>query len=100
MCGRCLYEADRADRCGCTPFMDAVQCGHTAVARLLLQQHKVQKQPFPWVSDQGAPPVRGQFTVGEEEADVLVRGPCEGPVWGVRGAIRRRRAQHAAGVQE
>ncbi|XP_045866976.1 ankyrin repeat domain-containing protein 16 isoform X2 [Meles meles] len=37
---RCLYEADGADRCGCTPFMDAIQCGHTAVARLLLEQHK------------------------------------------------------------
>ncbi|XP_047596930.1 ankyrin repeat domain-containing protein 16 isoform X2 [Lutra lutra] len=37
---RGLYGADRADRCGCTPFMDAIQCGHTAVARLLLEQHK------------------------------------------------------------
>lgn len=40
-CRRCQYEADCRDRCGCTPFMDAVQCGHIDVARLLLKQHKV-----------------------------------------------------------
>ncbi|KAM9682185.1 ankyrin repeat domain-containing protein 16 isoform 3-T3 [Dama dama] len=37
---RCQYEPDCRDRCGLTPFMDAVQCGHTNVARLLLEKHK------------------------------------------------------------
>lgn len=39
---RCQYEADCRDKCGLTPFMDAIQCGHLGVARLLLEKHKAQ----------------------------------------------------------
>ncbi|XP_012377921.1 ankyrin repeat domain-containing protein 16 [Dasypus novemcinctus] len=37
---RCQYEPDCRDKCGVTPFMDAVQCGHISVARLLLEAQK------------------------------------------------------------
>nr|XP_060149347.1 ankyrin repeat domain-containing protein 16 isoform X5 [Globicephala melas] len=37
---RCQYEPDCRDKCGLTPFMDAIQCGHIDVARLLLEKHK------------------------------------------------------------
>ncbi|XP_023590189.1 ankyrin repeat domain-containing protein 16 [Trichechus manatus latirostris] len=37
---RCQYEPDCRDKCGITPFMDAIQCGHINVARLLLEKHK------------------------------------------------------------
>ncbi|XP_030744927.1 ankyrin repeat domain-containing protein 16 isoform X3 [Echinops telfairi] len=37
---RCQYEPDCRDKCGVTPFMDAIQCGHINVARLLLESHK------------------------------------------------------------
>ena len=40
---RCQYEPDCRDKCGLTPFMDAIQCGHIDVARLLLEKHKVWK---------------------------------------------------------
>ncbi|XP_030617630.1 ankyrin repeat domain-containing protein 16 isoform X2 [Delphinapterus leucas] len=36
----CQYEPDCRDKCGLTPFMDAIQCGHIDVARLLLEKHK------------------------------------------------------------
>lgn len=39
---RCQYEPDCRDKCGLTPFMDAIQCGHINIARLLLEKHKVQ----------------------------------------------------------
>ncbi|XP_025786792.1 ankyrin repeat domain-containing protein 16 [Puma concolor] len=34
------YQPDCRDRCGSTPFMDALQCGHIDVARLLLEKHQ------------------------------------------------------------
>ncbi|XP_051007398.1 ankyrin repeat domain-containing protein 16 isoform X2 [Acomys russatus] len=37
---RCHYEPDCRDSCGVTPFMDAVQCGHVSIAKLLLEKHK------------------------------------------------------------
>uniref|UniRef100_A0A8C5LKS8 Ankyrin repeat domain-containing protein 16 n=1 Tax=Jaculus jaculus TaxID=51337 RepID=A0A8C5LKS8_JACJA len=37
---RCQYEPDCKDRCGVTPFMDAIQCGHVDIARLLLEKHE------------------------------------------------------------
>ncbi|XP_016075253.1 PREDICTED: ankyrin repeat domain-containing protein 16 isoform X2 [Miniopterus natalensis] len=37
---RCQYEPDCRDKCGLTPFMDAIQCGHISIARLLLEKHK------------------------------------------------------------
>lgn len=37
---RCHYEPDSRDRCGLTPFMDAIQCGHITVASLLLETHQ------------------------------------------------------------
>lgn len=38
---RCQYEPDCKDSCGVTPFMDAIQCGHIDIARLLLKKHEV-----------------------------------------------------------
>ncbi|NXD87906.1 ANR16 protein, partial [Halcyon senegalensis] len=37
---RCQYKPDSRDRCGVTPFMDAVQNGHVNIARLLLEKHQ------------------------------------------------------------
>ncbi|XP_071590458.1 ankyrin repeat domain-containing protein 16 [Heliangelus exortis] len=37
---RCQYKPDSRDRCGVTPFMDAVQNGHIAIARVLLEKHQ------------------------------------------------------------
>ncbi|NWI61089.1 ANR16 protein, partial [Calyptomena viridis] len=37
---RCQYKADSRDRCGVTPFMDAIQNGHVDIARLLLEKHQ------------------------------------------------------------
>lgn len=37
---RCHYEPDCRDNCGVTPFMDAIQCGHVSIAKLLLEKHK------------------------------------------------------------
>ncbi|XP_005320363.2 ankyrin repeat domain-containing protein 16 isoform X1 [Ictidomys tridecemlineatus] len=37
---RCQYEPDCKDSCGVTPFMDAIQCGHIDIARLLLKKHE------------------------------------------------------------
>ncbi|XP_040611478.1 ankyrin repeat domain-containing protein 16 isoform X2 [Mesocricetus auratus] len=37
---RCHYEPDCRDNCGVTPFMDAIQCGHVDIAKLLLEKHK------------------------------------------------------------
>lgn len=37
---RCQYEPDYRDKCGLTPFMDAIQCGHINIAWLLLEKHK------------------------------------------------------------
>ncbi|XP_059519444.1 ankyrin repeat domain-containing protein 16 isoform X3 [Myotis daubentonii] len=36
----CQYQPDCRDKCGLTPFMDAIQCGHINIARLLLENHK------------------------------------------------------------
>lgn len=37
---RCHYEPDCRDNCGVTPFMDAIQCGHVSIAKLLLEKHE------------------------------------------------------------
>lgn len=37
---RCHYEPDCRDNCGVTPFMDAIQCGHVSIAKLLLENHE------------------------------------------------------------
>ncbi|NXA13837.1 ANR16 protein, partial [Sapayoa aenigma] len=37
---RCQYKPDSRDRCGVTPFMDAIQNGHVGIARLLLEKHQ------------------------------------------------------------
>ncbi|XP_014346334.1 ankyrin repeat domain-containing protein 16 isoform X3 [Latimeria chalumnae] len=37
---RCQYEPDSKDSCGVTPFMDAVQNGHTNIAKMLMEKHK------------------------------------------------------------
>ncbi|NXY52872.1 ANR16 protein, partial [Callaeas wilsoni] len=37
---RCRYKPDSRDRCGVTPFMDALQNGHVGIARLLLEKHQ------------------------------------------------------------
>ncbi|XP_051468526.1 ankyrin repeat domain-containing protein 16 isoform X8 [Apus apus] len=37
---RCQYKPDSRDRCGVTPFMDAIQKGHVDIARLLLEKHQ------------------------------------------------------------
>lgn len=65
---RCQYEADCRDRCGCTPFMDAVQCGHVDVARLLLKQHKAIHKAAVTGQDQAL-----RFLVSELGADVDAR---------------------------
>lgn len=58
---RCQYEPDCRDRCGLTPFMDAVQCGHTDVARLLLKNTRLVCLPRTrW----GPRPSTGQQSLG------------------------------------
>lgn len=37
---RCQYEPNSRDNCGITPFMDAIQCGHIDIAKLLLEKHE------------------------------------------------------------
>ncbi|NXW85436.1 ANR16 protein, partial [Alopecoenas beccarii] len=37
---RCQYKPDSRDKCGVTPFMDAIQNGHVNIARLLLEKHQ------------------------------------------------------------
>ncbi|NXP28360.1 ANR16 protein, partial [Scytalopus superciliaris] len=37
---RCHYKPDSRDKCGVTPFMDAIQNGHVGIARLLLEKHQ------------------------------------------------------------
>ncbi|NXL99904.1 ANR16 protein, partial [Tyrannus savana] len=37
---RCHYQPDSRDRCGVTPFMDAIQNGHLDIARMLLEKHQ------------------------------------------------------------
>ncbi|NXE99672.1 ANR16 protein, partial [Menura novaehollandiae] len=37
---RCQYQPDSRDKCGVTPFMDAIQNGHVGIARLLLEKHQ------------------------------------------------------------
>uniref|UniRef100_A0A2K5DQ78 Ankyrin repeat domain-containing protein 16 n=1 Tax=Aotus nancymaae TaxID=37293 RepID=A0A2K5DQ78_AOTNA len=36
---RCQYEPDCRVNCGVTPLMDAIQCGHIDITRLLLNEH-------------------------------------------------------------
>ncbi|XP_032543191.1 ankyrin repeat domain-containing protein 16 isoform X2 [Chiroxiphia lanceolata] len=37
---RCHYLPDSRDKCGVTPFMDAIQNGHLDIARMLLEKHQ------------------------------------------------------------
>ncbi|XP_029814316.1 ankyrin repeat domain-containing protein 16 [Manacus vitellinus] len=37
---RCHYRPDSRDKCGVTPFMDAIQNGHLDIARMLLEKHQ------------------------------------------------------------
>ncbi|XP_037701731.1 ankyrin repeat domain-containing protein 16 isoform X2 [Choloepus didactylus] len=80
---RCEYEPDCRDKCGVTPFMDAIQCGHVNIARLLLA---TQKASFSAVDTLGAQAVHRAAVTGQNEAlrflvsdlsiDVDVRTPA------------------------
>ncbi|KAM3858763.1 ankyrin repeat domain-containing protein 16 [Diretmus argenteus] len=62
---RCGYIPDSRDRCGVTPFMDAVRNGHISVAKLLLDMH----QASPTAADiVGTQPVHQVAVTGQEEA--------------------------------
>lgn len=62
---RCQYEPDCRDKCGLTPFMDAIQCGHTNIAWLLLEKH----QAYVGAEDfQGAQAIHRAAVTGQNEA--------------------------------
>ncbi|XP_037061861.1 ankyrin repeat domain-containing protein 16 isoform X3 [Peromyscus leucopus] len=62
---RCLYEPDCRDNCGVTPFMDAIQCGHVNIAKLLLEKHKA----CPSAEDSlGAQALHRAAVTGQDEA--------------------------------
>ncbi|NXG56626.1 ANR16 protein, partial [Hemiprocne comata] len=67
---RCQYKPDSRDRCGVTPFMDAIQNGHVNIARLLLEKH----QACPTAVDTlGAQPLhRAAVTAQDEVIQFLV----------------------------
>ncbi|XP_062955783.1 ankyrin repeat domain-containing protein 16 isoform X2 [Cynocephalus volans] len=62
---RCHYERDCRDNCGVTPFMDAVQCGHVSVARLLLEKHEA---CFSAEDSLGAQALHRAAVTGQDEA--------------------------------
>ncbi|XP_020039472.2 ankyrin repeat domain-containing protein 16 isoform X1 [Castor canadensis] len=62
---RCQYEPDCKDNCGVTPFMDAIQCGHIDIARLLLEKHKV---CFSAKDSLGAQALHRAAVTGQDEA--------------------------------
>ncbi|NXX76111.1 ANR16 protein, partial [Urocolius indicus] len=62
---RCHYKPDSRDKCGVTPFMDAVQNGHVNIARLLLEKH----QACPTAVDAlGAQPLHRAAVTAQDEA--------------------------------
>ncbi|XP_008591302.1 PREDICTED: ankyrin repeat domain-containing protein 16-like [Galeopterus variegatus] len=62
---RCHYERDCRDNCGVTPFMDAIQCGHVSVARLLLEKHEA---CFSAEDSLGAQALHRAAVTGQDEA--------------------------------
>ncbi|XP_023422337.1 ankyrin repeat domain-containing protein 16 isoform X3 [Cavia porcellus] len=62
---RCQYEPDCKDNCGITPFMDAVQCGHIDIAKLLLKTHKA---CFSAEDSLGAQALHRAAITGQDEA--------------------------------
>ncbi|KFP34126.1 Ankyrin repeat domain-containing protein 16, partial [Colius striatus] len=62
---RCHYKPDSRDKCGVTPFMDAIQNGHVNIARLLLEKH----QACPTAVDAlGAQPLHRAAVTAQDEA--------------------------------
>ncbi|NXW52321.1 ANR16 protein, partial [Nyctiprogne leucopyga] len=62
---RCQYKPDSRDKCGVTPFMDAIQNGHVNIARLLLEKH----QACPTAVDAlGAQPLHRAAVTAQDEA--------------------------------
>ncbi|XP_077025623.1 ankyrin repeat domain-containing protein 16 isoform X2 [Tamandua tetradactyla] len=62
---RCQYDPDCRDKCGVTPFMDAIQCGHLSVAKLLLE---TQKASISAEDTLGAQAVHRAAVTGQNEA--------------------------------
>uniref|UniRef100_A0A8D2B0I9 Ankyrin repeat domain-containing protein 16 n=1 Tax=Sciurus vulgaris TaxID=55149 RepID=A0A8D2B0I9_SCIVU len=62
---RCQYEPDCKDNCGVTPFMDAIQCGHIDIARLLLEKHEA---CFSAEDSLGAQALHRAAVTGQDEA--------------------------------
>ncbi|EDL08033.1 ankyrin repeat domain 16, isoform CRA_a [Mus musculus] len=62
---RCHYEPDCRDNCGVTPFMDAIQCGHVSIAKLLLEQHKACSSA---ADSMGAQALHRAAVTGQDEA--------------------------------
>ncbi|KAM5144995.1 ankyrin repeat domain-containing protein 16 isoform 3-T3 [Callospermophilus lateralis] len=62
---RCQYEPDCKDSCGVTPFMDAIQCGHIDIARLLLKKHEA---CFSAEDSLGAQALHRAAVTGQDEA--------------------------------
>ncbi|NWS78419.1 ANR16 protein, partial [Crotophaga sulcirostris] len=61
----CQYKPDSRDKCGVTPFMDAIQNGHVNIARLLLEKH----QACPTAVDAlGAQPLHRAAVTAQDEA--------------------------------
>ncbi|KAM5144997.1 ankyrin repeat domain-containing protein 16 isoform 5-T5 [Callospermophilus lateralis] len=61
----CQYEPDCKDSCGVTPFMDAIQCGHIDIARLLLKKHEA---CFSAEDSLGAQALHRAAVTGQDEA--------------------------------
>ncbi|NXX19443.1 ANR16 protein, partial [Podargus strigoides] len=62
---RCQYKPESGDKCGVTPFMDAIQNGHVNIARLLLEKH----QACPTAVDAlGAQPLHRAAVTAQDEA--------------------------------
>ncbi|XP_029330083.1 ankyrin repeat domain-containing protein 16 isoform X4 [Mus caroli] len=62
---RCHYEPDCRDNCGVTPFMDAIQCGHVSIAKLLLEQHEASSSA---ADSMGAQALHRAAVTGQDEA--------------------------------
>ncbi|XP_006891941.1 PREDICTED: ankyrin repeat domain-containing protein 16 [Elephantulus edwardii] len=61
----CQYEPDCRDKCGVTPFMDAIQCGHITIAWMLLEEHKAYVSAEDTLGDQA---VHRAAITGQNEA--------------------------------
>ncbi|XP_058525425.1 ankyrin repeat domain-containing protein 16 isoform X2 [Ochotona princeps] len=62
---RCQYEPNSKDKCGITPFMDAIQCGHIDIAKLLLEKHEA---CFSAEDTLGAQALHRAAVTGQDEA--------------------------------